>query len=522
MSGSSNQLSACCGALSVVGPQRNIAAGPDLVVGRTAQRHADDARHVHVYQQSGGYVEHGQFFRTSVHPDCRSGRNGPLDYDRLAAVCERWDRVQQTLVATGGSGARTWTLNEFNYLPPGLALASNGTLSGTPTVAGQFPFTIAVTDAAAQTTTRFFNVLVYPAGVTFPPTIFTGPATNITATTATLIATVIPNGQATTVSFQYGLTNSYGTTTAPISIGSGSSPLPVSSFISALACNTLYHFRATAISAGGTSFGSDVTFITASCAPAVFTGVATVIGLSDATLNGLVSATGFATSASFEWGQTTGYGNTTPAQPIGSGIVSVAVGGGITGLTCSTQCTTFEPSGPMCSVPQEEVIRHSRPPRGTASAFKGFVYALDDVSGFSSLIYAFGVGATGGLTQIPGFPLPSGGTGAGNTVSERIAYDAVNGRLYAINDGSDTLSAFSVNRATGALTPLPFSPIALTSEIGIPWLSIPAARQFWWKFRRIIRRQRCQLRRHADDSDSCGGQPVHSSERERSAILGSI
>src|SRR5262249_14014245 len=69
--------------------------------------------------------------------------------------------------------------------------------------------------------------------------------------------------------------------------------------------------------------------------------------------------------------------------------------------------------------------------------------------------------SSGALTPLPGFPVASGGNGSDVTVSEQLAYDATNSRLYVVNDGSDTLSAFSVNRATGALTALPFSPISL-------------------------------------------------------------
>jgi hypothetical protein len=63
------------------------------------------------------------------------------------------------------------------------------------------------------------------------------------------------------------------------------------------------------------------------------------------------------------------------------------------------------------------------------------------------------------LTLLPGFPMASGGTGIGSLTSEQLAYGR--GRLYVVNDGSDTLSVFAINQATGALTALPFSPISL-------------------------------------------------------------
>jgi sugar lactone lactonase YvrE len=70
----------------------------------------------------------------------------------------------QTLTATGGSGALTWSLNQFNYLPPGLALATNGTISGTLTSAGQYSFNVTVSDTAGDSATAFYTIVVYTTG----------------------------------------------------------------------------------------------------------------------------------------------------------------------------------------------------------------------------------------------------------------------------------------------------------------------------------------------------------------------
>lgn len=95
------------------------------------------------------------------------------------------------------------------------------------------------------------------------------------------------------------------------------------------------------------------------------------------------------------------------------------------------------------------------------NAQAGYLYALqDETSG--NAVYGFSVNeATGALTALAGFPVATGGTGTANSVSERLTIDRANKRLYAINDGSNTVSAFSINQATGALTALPFNPIAL-------------------------------------------------------------
>jgi hypothetical protein len=92
------------------------------------------------------------------------------------------------------------------------------------------------------------------------PTATTVAASAKTANGATLNSTVNPNGSSTMVSFQYGTTTSYGSTTTPVSIGTSSSIY--SQTISGLSSNTTYHFRVVATNSGGTTYGSDLTFKT--------------------------------------------------------------------------------------------------------------------------------------------------------------------------------------------------------------------------------------------------------------------
>jgi 6-phosphogluconolactonase (cycloisomerase 2 family) len=97
------------------------------------------------------------------------------------------------------------------------------------------------------------------------------------------------------------------------------------------------------------------------------------------------------------------------------------------------------------------------------SAQAGFVYVLND-NDSGNQIYGFSVNeSTGALTLLAGFPVATGGNGGGSVSfsSEDLTIDSVNQRLYAINDGSDTVSAYSIDPATGALAVLPYSPITL-------------------------------------------------------------
>ena len=97
------------------------------------------------------------------------------------------------------------------------------------------------------------------------PLATTNEAGGITTSGATLNGTVNANGESTTVTFEYGLTTSYGTTvTADQSPILGNSDTAVSKGITGLSANTTYHYRVVAASSGGTTNGGDQVFNTGS------------------------------------------------------------------------------------------------------------------------------------------------------------------------------------------------------------------------------------------------------------------
>jgi hypothetical protein len=103
------------------------------------------------------------------------------------------------------------------------------------------------------------------------PTVVTKAAAGVTQTSATLTATVNPNGgEVSECKFEYGTSTSYGSSVSCAKLpGAGTSPVEVSASVTGLAANTVYHFRIAATNAGGTSKGSDETFTTPANAPTV-------------------------------------------------------------------------------------------------------------------------------------------------------------------------------------------------------------------------------------------------------------
>jgi len=148
------------------------------------------------------------------------------------------------------------------------------------------------------------------------PVVVTLAATSITSTGATLNGTVNANSIATTVSFNWGLTNAYGNTIAatPATLN-GNTAAPVLANLTGLQPATTYHFRVTANNAAGTSNGLDLTFTTAAATPIVVSNYASNVGTSSVQLNGTVTANNSATTVTFDYGLTTSYGNSTAATP---------------------------------------------------------------------------------------------------------------------------------------------------------------------------------------------------------------
>ncbi len=71
----------------------------------------------------------------------------------------------QTVLASGGTLPYTWSLVAGQgTLPPGLNLSTAGAITGTPSTAGTYNFTVKVTDAASATAQKALSIVVVSGG----------------------------------------------------------------------------------------------------------------------------------------------------------------------------------------------------------------------------------------------------------------------------------------------------------------------------------------------------------------------
>ncbi len=170
------------------------------------------------------------------------------------------------------------------------------------------------------------------------PAVTAESATNVGDTTATLTATINPNGSATGYSFAYGPTSAYGFSTNSHRIGAGSRPVTVRINIAGLTPGTPYHFHVAALNGAGTASGADKVFTTTGPPPAaVVTGPPVNVGKTVATATGSINPQGAATTWAVQYGVSLNYGSQTiPAQPLAAVATSLPVSVLLSGLAPGT------------------------------------------------------------------------------------------------------------------------------------------------------------------------------------------
>lgn len=98
---------------------------------------------------------------------CNEGRCNPVPLTITTvelAVGQIESAYSMTMEAIGGTAPYAWS-KASGTLPTGLTLAASGTISGTPTVKGDFAITIAVTDDAGFTVSKDYTLRILDRGL---------------------------------------------------------------------------------------------------------------------------------------------------------------------------------------------------------------------------------------------------------------------------------------------------------------------------------------------------------------------
>jgi phosphodiesterase/alkaline phosphatase D-like protein/outer membrane protein OmpA-like peptidoglycan-associated protein len=161
----------------------------------------------------------------------------------------------QTFTATGGTSPYTWS--KTGTLPPGLSITTvsgTGVLSGTPTTAGTYQFTVDVTDSVSGTAT-----LVYTVTVGAAPVIASKSISGQTTSQATLNWSVTTGNLSTAVSYcvatTEALANACTSFTSITTLSAGSTSHPAAT-ITGLNAGTIYWY---VVKASNAANGSVVT-----------------------------------------------------------------------------------------------------------------------------------------------------------------------------------------------------------------------------------------------------------------------
>jgi Bacterial Ig-like domain (group 1) len=223
--------------------------------------------------------------------------------------------------------------------------------------------TVSDTVEACATAASLCKTVIVKWEARSTPIVATGPASEVTATAATLNGTLNPNGATVErCNFQYGPSASYGQFQSCASFqSSGSSPEGVSAMHLKLTPDTTYHFRLLADSANGPSYGEPQSFKTpetqSKLKPTVTTRSASEVTSTNAILSGSVNPNGATVKECyFEYGGREGYESQAPCSFLpGSGTNPVSISARLSRLAHQAyyyRLVAVNASGPGYGEPQ--------------------------------------------------------------------------------------------------------------------------------------------------------------------------
>jgi choice-of-anchor A domain-containing protein len=374
--------------------------------------------------------------------------------------------------------------------------SSPGSLATPPSVSGSIdtPVSFAVSGLVPNTI-YFYHVVATNAGGTatsaeqsfttaaLPPTVAATPATNVTATSATLNGTVNANNATTTdVHFDLRMASGSYASLASLPNVSGTLATPVSGAVSGLIPNTTYFYRVVASNAGGTATSAEQSFTTTAAGPTAVTKPATKVTPRSAMLNATVNPNGKSTTVVFKWGVSSGvYPKAITLSPQINGTSDIAVSALLLGLKPNTTYyyrVVATSSGGTATGAEQSF-------RTAVSVLDFNVYTLQDATfsgnpvGGSLVQGRVASGGNATLTSMTiGGGLPnSNGTRDDLIVGGNLTYNS--GALASGNivySGTATLTNVTMKHGTArqVANPLSTSTDAWAANVATTWASLPA------------------------------------------------
>ncbi len=381
-------------------------------------------------------------------------------------------------VMPGGLATNYW----FEYGPTtSYGSVTTTTSAGSGTTFGNATFALS---GIAFTTCHFRLIAQNSAGSTFgidqvftlsnAPSAVTLAATNLTGTSATLNGTANSNGITGSAWFEWGLTASYGNTTAPQNLPAAVANVPMLASLTGLTDSTTYHCRAVIQSAVGTAYGDGMTFNTP--APTIVrTGSFAGVGQTGFSIDGVINPGGDMTDYYFEWGDDTSYGAQTATQSAGNGAANVIARTALQNLTpggtyhirlvaTNTFGTTVGDDQEITLLPNtsdmiepEFLYRDTgtTPLGALISGSDGFLYGTTNVGGTFNAGSVFRVSTGGTATTLASF-YGNANSGSGGSNPQSNLTQAADGNFYGMTNGGGTNGNGTIFRITpdGVLTTL--------------------------------------------------------------------
>ena len=200
----------------------------------------------------------------------------------------------------------------------GATLTYNGS-STAPTLVGSYTV-VATSSSSNYTGSATGTETITPIA----PKVSSEGTTSLSSSGVTLKAKVNPKGSSTTVTFQYGTTSSYGSTSSAVTVPPGTSSVEVTASISGLLASTKYHYRAVATNGGGTTNGSGTTFTT-SKATMLSQAMSASVGATSSKVQAVVTPKAPNTTAYLQYGAAGTLGLQTAPQVLSEGTTPVVM-----------------------------------------------------------------------------------------------------------------------------------------------------------------------------------------------------